>query len=168
MISTEYVKLMARYNAWQNQSLYREAAALTDAQRREDKGAFFKSIHATLSHLMWADCMWMSRMGFQTVPRAPNHIDALSVYADFADLRTDRAIQDAFITDWASKLQPADLEGDLTWFSRIANGEVKKPIWVAITHMFNHQTHHRGQVHALLTSFGVKPDDTDIAFMPEA
>ncbi|MBG1231126.1 DinB family protein [Aestuariivirga litoralis] len=168
MISTDYVKLMARYNAWQNQSLYGAATTLSDAQRREDKGAFWKSIHGTLSHLLWADQLWMTRFGFDTHPRAPSNVEALTIYTDFAELQADRFKHDAFISNWAAHLTPADLEGDLVWTSRIAKGEFKRPRWVAITHIFNHQTHHRGQVHALLTSFGAKPDATDIAFMPDA
>ena len=167
MISTDYVKLMARYNAWQNQSLYREAGKLSDAQRREDKAAFWKSIHGTLSHLMWADQLWMTRFGFDTHPRTRSNTGALASYADFAELQTDRFKHDAFISDWADMLKPVDLEGDLTWHSRINNKDITKPRWVAIAHIFNHQTHHRGQVHAMLTAFGARPDDTDLAFMPD-
>ena len=168
MISPDYVKLMARYNAWQNVSLYREAAKLTDAQRREDTGAFFKSIHATLNHLVWGDHMWMSR--FAGIPRGnvgtlPSGLDA---FPDFNELTVERIRLDDIISSWAASITEADLAGDLTWMSGALHREVSKPRWIPVAHMFNHQTHHRGQVHAMLTSFGAKPDMTDLAFMPDA
>ena len=61
MIDAAYVQTMARYNRWQNRSLYAAAEGIGDAERRRDRGAFFGSIHATLNHLLWADMIWMSR-----------------------------------------------------------------------------------------------------------
>ena len=168
MISPDYVRLMARYSRWQNESHYREAAKLTDAQRREDRGAFFKSIHGTLSHLLWADAMWLSRFAGTPKGRAKSAAESPFAYDRFDELHADRSKLDQMIDDWVAGVDAAYLAGDLIWFSGITQRELTKPRWIAITHFFNHQTHHRGQVHAMLTSFGAKPDATDLVFMPEA
>ena len=68
--------------------------------------------------------------------------------------------------DWADQLEDASLAGELTWFSGAIKAEVRKPKWLLVTHMFNHQTHHRGQVHCMLTQTGSKPGDTDLPLMP--
>jgi uncharacterized damage-inducible protein DinB len=68
--------------------------------------------------------------------------------------------------DWADRLEAAALAGELTWFSGAIGAEVRKPRWLLVTHMFNHQTHHRGQVHCMLTQAGGRPRDTDLPLMP--
>jgi uncharacterized damage-inducible protein DinB len=161
MITPDYARTMARYNAWQNRSLYREADRLTDAQRTEDRGAFFKSVQATLGHLLWGDTTWMSRFDGWEKPAFSPRGEGL----DWTWLKAARTEADARIIAWADRL--TDLAGELTWYSGIRKAEVSMPRWITVTHFFNHQTHHRGQVHALLTGFGMKPDDTDIFLMPD-
>ena len=68
MIAIEHACAMARYNRWPNRSIYREAGRLTDAQRNERRGAFFGSVHATLSHLLFGDQAWMHRFGHPANP----------------------------------------------------------------------------------------------------
>lgn len=165
MVDVTYVRGMARYNAWQNQSLYGAADTLTDEERRRERGAFFGSIHKTLSHLLWADQMWMSR--FAGMPRPAGGIaESTTLFADWDALKRERAAFDAVIIDWAERLDPAWLDGDLTWYSGAAKRDVIKPKWVVTAHFFNHQTHHRGQVHCLLTQAGAKPGVTDLVAMP--
>jgi uncharacterized damage-inducible protein DinB len=166
MIEPAYVQRMARYNRWQNQNLFGVADRLSDDERRSERGAFFGSIHKTLSHLMWADELWMSRL---TNARAPEGgiPQSVSLYPDWEPLRDERAALDERIIDWSDRLDEASLAGDLTWYSALAKRELGKPKWLLVAHMFNHQTHHRGQVHCLLTQAGGKPHDTDLAFMPE-
>jgi uncharacterized damage-inducible protein DinB len=168
MISPDHVRLMARYNRWQNESHYREAAKLTDTQRREDRGAYFKSIHGTLSHLVWGDAMWLSRFAGTPKPKAKSGAESPFAYDSFEELHADRTKLDQMIDGWVAAIDANYLAGDLVWFSGITQRELTKPRWIAITHFFNHQTHHRGQVHAMLTSFGAKPDATDVVFMPES
>lgn len=166
MIDLAYVQRMARYNRWQNQNLYSVADLLSDDERRRDRGAFFGSIHKTFSHLLWGDRAWMSR--FTDVPRPAGGIpESATLYPDWEPLRRERGAFDALIIDWADDLDPAWLGGDLTWYSGAAKRELSKPKWLLVTHMFNHQTHHRGQVHSMLTQAGGKPHDTDLPFMPE-
>jgi uncharacterized damage-inducible protein DinB len=166
MIDPAYVKRMARYNRWQNQNLFGVADRLSDEERRRERGAFFGSIHNTLSHLMWADQIWMSRLTDMPAPKG-GIPESLSLYPEWELLRNDRTALDQRIISWADGLHEAALAGDLAWHSAVAKCEVGKPTWLLVTHMFNHQTHHRGQVHCMLTQAGGKPHDTDLAFMPE-
>ncbi|MDE2365168.1 MAG: damage-inducible protein DinB [Hyphomicrobiales bacterium] len=167
MIDPGFARTMARYNRWQNESLYGAAGALSDDERRRDRGAFFKSIHATLCHIYWADNMWMSR--FSDVAKPEVSIPGSTTFVEkWDDLTEKRAAFDARIVAWADGLDAAALSGDLRWFSRAAQRDVVQPRWVAVAHFFNHQTHHRGQVHAMLTAAGSKPADTDFVMMQPA
>jgi uncharacterized damage-inducible protein DinB len=166
MIDGAHVRLMARYNRWQNENLFGVADRLADEERRRERGAFFGSIQKTLSHLLWADRMWMSR--FSDMPRPPGGLgDSVALYPDWDGLKRDRTPMDASIIDWSNGLDDAWLAGDLTWYSGAAQREFIKPRWELVVHFFNHQTHHRGQVHAMLTQAGGKPGDTDLMLMPE-
>ncbi len=166
MITPDYVRTMARYNRWQNSSLYREADKLTEAQRSENRGAFFGSVHATLSHILFGDQIWMHRLTGSPAPVATTIKDSVAMVQDWTGLKAQRAAFDEVMMAWADKLEPAVLEGELTWMSAALNRQFTQPRWMLVTHMFNHATHHRGQVHCMLTGFGLKPDDTDIPFMP--
>ncbi|MEM9755009.1 MAG: DinB family protein [Pseudomonadota bacterium] len=166
MITPAWVQTMARYNAWQNQSLYGAANTLDDAARRLDRGAFFRSIHETLSHLVWGDTIWMAR--FEGLEKPAGGItDSTSQHPDWAKLRAVRVDLDARIQAWAHGVTPDDLSGDASWYSGAVQRQITLPNQICVTHFFNHQTHHRGQVHAMLTAAGAKPGDTDLVFMPE-
>jgi uncharacterized damage-inducible protein DinB len=164
MITPEYARTMAGYNHWQNENLYGAADRLTDAQRKDVRGAFFGSIHGTLNHLLWADQIWMSRFAGTPMPKAAGIPDSVSMYESWDDLKRERWAFDEVIADWAGRLDTAWLGENLTWFSGAAGREVTKPRWLLVTHLFNHQTHHRGQVHCMLTQCGVKPGATDLPF----
>lgn len=164
MITPDWARLMAAYNAEMNRRLYAAADTVTEAQRNEDRGAFFGSVHGTLSHLLWGDRTWMSRFdGWQKpdggIPTSPR------LEPDWGALKAARAEADAGIEAWAARLDPAWLRRDLTWFSGAAGREITRPAWLLVTHFFNHQTHHRGQAHALLTAFGARTGDTDLPFI---
>ena len=167
MITVAYVSKMARYNRWQNGQVYAAAAKLADDVRRQDRGSFFGSIHGTLNHILWGDQLWMSRFADTPRPTVRSIAQSVGQHGEFADLERERVAFDAVIIDWADNLNPASLEGDLTWYSGVTKSEMSKPRWPLITHMFNHQTHHRGQVHCMLTQCGVDPGATDLGFMPE-
>ena len=166
MIGPDHVRTLAAYNRWQNESLYGAADRLSEAQRQEDRGAFFGSIQATLNHILWGDRMWMSRFADLPRPVAPNIPASVDETASWNTLKEQRRAFDQEIIDWAAGLAADDLAGDLTWHSGAAGRDVSKPLWLLITHFFNHQTHHRGQVHCLLTAAGARPDDTDLFLMP--
>jgi uncharacterized damage-inducible protein DinB len=166
MIDLAYMQRMARYNRWQNRNLYGAADGLSDDERRRDRGAFFGSIHKTLSHLLWADRIWLSR--FSDVPPPSGGIPgSATLYPDWEGLKRERAEFDDTIIAWTDEIAPNWLDGDLTWLSAAVRREVTKPKWQLVSHFFNHQTHHRGQVHAMLTQAGAKPHDTDLFLMPE-
>ena len=164
MIGTGYVQRMARYNRWQNDNLYSCADQLSDEARRQERGAFFGSIHGTLNHLLWADELWMSR--FWGTPRPKGSIaESTSLRSDWDELKRDRTDFDQRIIAWADTLDDAALAADLTYYSGAAKREITEPKWLLIAHLFNHQTHHRGQVHAMLTACGEKTGDTDLPFV---
>lgn len=167
MISQSHVTMMARYNRWQNGCLYRAAETLDDAAREKDRGAFWGSISGTLTHLLWGDGMWMGRLdgGAQpdrSIAKSPVHPDG------WDGLVRDRLSMDDRIDAWAASVGDIPDERVLTFYSGILDAEVSKPLALCVTHFFNHQTHHRGQVHAMLTAAGAKTEDTDLIFMPDA
>lgn len=165
MIDKPYVAMMSRYNHWQNENLYGAANGLGDEARKREQGAFFGSIHGTLNHLVWADRQWLAR--FTGGPRLAIGIkDSVNLYEDWSELRRERAALDHTIIEWAETLEPRWLEGDLVYFSGSVQRELSLPKAMLVTHFFNHQTHHRGQVHCMLTQSGAKPGDTDLPFMP--
>ena len=167
MIDTRYVQQMARYNAWQNQSLYGAADKLTDAERRKERGAFFGSIQKTFSHLMYADRLWISR--FTGSERPPGRLaESPLLYPDWELLKREREAVDGQIVRWADGLDPAWLAGALSYRSESANRDITDARGMLVTHFFNHQTHHRGQIHCMLTQAGSRPDDTDLPLMPGA
>ena len=161
MIEPAFVRTMAHYNAWQNDNLYTAAGSLSDEARRLERGAFFGSIHGTFCHLLWGDRMWLSRFAGTPKPSVPGSESARMIEA-WSELVAERRVTDALIGEWAATLSPDWLAGDLTWVSGISRRELTKPRALLVAHMFNHQTHHRGQVHAMLTAAGAKPEDTDL------
>ena len=165
MIDRQFVERMARYNRWQNQNLYGCADRLSDEERARERGAFFGSIHGTLNHLLWGDRIWMHRFAGTQKP-AGGIKESTGHHPDWQDLKRERAAFDEVILDWAQALDPRWLEGELTWFSGAAQKEITRPRWILVTHFFNHQTHHRGQVHCMLTQCGIRPGDTDLTILP--
>jgi uncharacterized damage-inducible protein DinB len=103
----------------------------------------------------------MSRFDGWPKPTTPIK-ESSQMIEDFATLRTEREKADTDITRWANKVDGAWLAEELTWFSGAANREVRAPLGLLVTHFFNHQTHHRGQVHAMLTAAGQETGDTDL------
>ena len=167
MIDRAYVQRMARYNRWQNENLYGTADRLSDAERRRERGAFFGSIHKTLSHLLWADNIQMSRFTSDVPKPAASIPESISLYPDWSALKDERGRFDRMIIGWADSVDDEWLADDLSYVSAAIGREVTKPCWLLVAHLFNHQTHHRGQVHCMLTQAGGKPSDTDLPFLPD-
>ncbi|HEV2560426.1 MAG TPA: DinB family protein [Microvirga sp.] len=141
-------RLMAGYNTWANQRLYEAAAGLTGEQYRADRGAFFRSVHGTLNHLLVADRIWMRR--FTGEGEAPNRLDAI-LFDALADLRAAREAEDRRIAGYVEDLDDAALAGRIRYRTITNPTDIEQPLAPALMHFFNHQTHHRGQVHALMT-----------------
>lgn len=167
MMSPEWVGALARYNRWMNDKLYGLAATLSDEARKRDVGAFFKSIHGTFNHLLLADRVWLARFTGATVPNgfmAPG-IRALDqeLYADFAELRRQRELTDDELSSWVAGLTDERLAGPTVFMRRGQKQEC--PLWWTVAHLFNHQTHHRGQITTLLMQQGCDPGVTDLYAM---
>ncbi|RED14299.1 hypothetical protein POI8812_02712 [Pontivivens insulae] len=166
MITAEYARQMTRYTRWQNTSLLTAADGLTDQARRQDRGAFFGSIAATLNHLLWGDRLWLCRLTGADMPNVGSLTASATEILEWDSYKSARATCDADLTTWAEALTDEDTSGDVHWHSFAMNRAFVTPRDIAIIHLFNHGTHHRGQVHAMLTAAGAKPDDTDLPFMP--
>ena len=148
---TERYRMFAAYNAWANERLYLAAAQLSDADYRADRGAFFKSVHGTLNHLLVGDLIWMRR--FTDVGDAPDRLDAV-LYEDFEELREARRAEDLRISRYVSDLNEKKLDGEFTYRAVANPATITQKLAPALDHFFNHQTHHRGQAHCLLTAIG--------------
>jgi uncharacterized damage-inducible protein DinB len=166
-MTPESCHAMARYNRWMNAKLYASAAELGDEERKRDVGAFFRSIHGTLNHLLVGDTVWLSRL---TGVRAPAGFMAPGIqsldqelHADFDALRQARGDTDLAIDTWASTVTAEVLSGELRYMRR--GQERAHPFWWAAMQMFNHGTHHRGQVTTLLFQAGKDPGATDLLAM---
>jgi uncharacterized damage-inducible protein DinB len=161
MIDPNFVRVMAQYNSEMNRRIYAAAAKLTDEQRKQDRGLFWKSLHGTLNHLLWGDRQWMSRLDGWPPNTAPNP-QSPTLYPDFDELRHERTLADEKIEAFANRIDDAWLSTDLVWWSGSAKKEMQREKRGLMVHFFNHQTHHRGQAHAALTMCGVDPGDTDL------
>lgn len=168
MISVDYARTMARYNAWQNGWIAEAVTTMDEAEVRKDRGAFFGSIFGTLNHLLWGDLAWLSRLSGSPPPPPPQTVGGTrELCATVAAWVADRVRTDGKIAVWADQLRPVHLRGQLTWLSGPDRSEITRPMAICVVGMFNHQIHHRGQVHAMLTAAGVKTADTDLPFMPD-
>jgi uncharacterized damage-inducible protein DinB len=162
MITPAHAHLMATYNQWMNQKLYGLCAALTDEQRKSDQKAFFKSIHGTLNHILLGDKVWLGR--FTGHPFLVKSLDQI-LYDNFDELRHERELTDARIMHWTMELNDLQLANDLVFHSITKSGRRRCSLWIAVTHYFNHQTHHRGQLTTLLHQLGIDPGVTDMIAM---
>ncbi len=149
----------ADYNRIMNERIYEICAGLTEEQRREDRGAFFKSIHSTLDHILLGDRVWMNR--FCGGSHALNPIGK-DLFDDFGDLSTARAQMDGDICVWSKELTADWLSADMSFSSFFESFERTQPRWLLVSHMFNHQTHHRGQLSTLLNQAGYDVGVTDL------
>jgi len=166
LVNPIFVRTMAAYNAEMNRRLYAAAERIPDPARRGQRGALWGSLHGTLCHLLWGDQMWMSRFDGWTKPtviqkQSPTLVD------DFDELRRLRVDADEKISAWAGRVTEAWLAEDQTWFSASVQKELRSPRSFLVTHLFNHQTHHRGQAHALITACGENTGDTDLFLVVE-
>jgi len=162
-MTPEHALAMARYNSWMNDKVYAAAGTLDDAARKLDRGAFFGSIHGTLNHLLVGDRIWMAR--FTAVTSGVSRLDE-ELYGNFDDLAAERQRLDAVIVDWAAGLSADDLARQFEYTSLTGSVRRRSPMWFAVAHMFNHQTHHRGQLSTLLYQAGQDVGITDLSYLP--
>ncbi len=158
------VQNMSRYNRWMNQRLYAVCATMSDSARREDRKVFFGSIHGTLNHLLLADKIWLGRFRSETFVIASL---AQELYTDFESLRSEREATDQIIEEWGASLTDDILTSRLTYTSIVNPAPRSCEMSLAVMHFFNHQTHHRGQLTALLSQCGRDYGITDLIWLPE-
>lgn len=151
-------RMLARYNALANRRLYETCARLGDAERKKERPAFFGSIHATLNHVLVGDRIWLARYRGEEVPST--NLDA-ALYEDFDELCRAREFEDERIEAFASGLTEGFLGGTIRYVNN-AGEAYEDPIHLLVAHFFNHQTHHRGQIHDMLTQTDVTPPVLDL------
>ncbi|HEY8550808.1 MAG TPA: DinB family protein [Vicinamibacterales bacterium] len=159
----EIAVTMAAYNRWMNEQIYEAVAALTDEERRRELGGAFGSVHGTLCHLLVSDRVWLLRFRGEPIP--PDV--ATGVPETFDALREARRRMDDDIDRWASSLDEAFATRPFRFSSIVYRRERTVPGWAAVLHLFNHQTHHRGQVLTMLRQLGRPPGIVaDLPWMP--
>ena len=152
---------MAAYNTWANARLYDAATALTDFERKRDVKAYFTSLHGTLNHMLVTDRIWLKRLTGEG--EAPAEL-GVTLFDQFSELREAREVEDKRLTGFVASLSEADLDQVLEYVN--TRGEEKAlPVGVILTHLFNHQTHHRGQATHILRQLGVaEPPSLDLLY----
>jgi uncharacterized damage-inducible protein DinB len=151
--------MMAAYNEWANRRLYDAASHVADRDYRAGRGAFFGSLHGTLNHLMVADLIWMQR--FTGEGDVPKQLDAI-LYQDFPTLRRAREALDRRIIRHIDDLTDAELSGTLHYSTTRSPALLEQELAPLLLHFFNHQTHHRGQAHAILTGLAGEAPSLDL------
>lgn len=163
-MSDRYYSTFARYNAWANTRLYAACGKLPEGEYLKPRASFFGSIHATLNHLMVGDRIWLGRIEGRPEKLALNQI----LYGDFTALQVARVAEDDRLIRVVEGIDPARLDQPLDYLN-IRGERLRTPLRIVLGHLFNHQTHHRGQVHGLLSQTPVPPPELDlIQFAREA
>jgi uncharacterized damage-inducible protein DinB len=156
-----HYQMFGRYNAWANGRLYTAVALLGTEQYRADRGAFFKSVHGTLNHLLATDRIWMRR--FTGEGDAPDRLDAI-LFETFGELRAAREAEDRRIISYLDGLGDDRIAGTIKYRRVSSPEQFEQQLAPALAHWFNHQTHHRGQVHTLLTGLTGAAPELDLLF----
>jgi len=157
----QHFTMFAAYNQWANGRIYDAAAVLSQDELERDVGVFFGSLTGTLNHLLVADRIWMKR--FTGGGEAPTTLDTI-VHRDFGKLRKARELEDQRIIDWISGLGETAFDGRFTYITVTDVRTVSQRLAPALAHFFNHQTHHRGQIHSILTILGAKSIELDLIY----
>ena len=159
MTAAAHYRMFGHYNSWANARLYEAVARLSTEQYRADRGAFFKSVHGTLNHLLATDRIWMQRFTGEGV--APDRLDAI-LFEAFGELRVAREAEDRRIVDFVDGLDDRRIAGTIKYRRVSSPEQFEQQLGPALAHWFNHQTHHRGQVHALLTGLVGNAPELDL------
>ncbi|WP_152045580.1 DinB family protein [Aureimonas psammosilenae] len=152
-------RMMAHYNRWANRRLYHCAGKLTPDEFAADRGVFFRSMSGTLNHLLATDRIWMRRM--TGTGDAPDRLDAV-LFPEFAPLVEARAAEDERIVAFVDSLDETALQTPFTYRPVTNPRDITQPLMPVLSHLFNHQTHHRGQAHAILTGMKREAPSLDL------
>ena len=156
-----YFQRMARYNQWANTRVYDACAALSDDERKRPRKSFFGSIHATLNHIMVGDRIWLSRI----VPWDEPLVIPLNteLYTDFDELRRERVKQDEGIVAFIDSKDEDAIAGTVR-YATTSGAPNEMSLGLILQHFFNHQTHHRGQLHDMLSRADADPPPLDLLY----
>jgi len=157
----DHFPMMARFNGWVNEKIYAEVAKLDDATYRGDSGLFFGSLHATLNHIMVVDRLWTGRV--EGIDRGVKSLNQI-LHEDFASLQKARREEDARLVQLMDRLTPAELQGTVRYSTADRTRTMEARRWDMLAGMFNHQTHHRGQIYSVLLQRGQKLPDIDLIY----
>jgi uncharacterized damage-inducible protein DinB len=151
----EQIKTLAAYHRQMNRQIYAACAKLDDSELKQDRQVFFKSIFGTLNHMLLTDRLWLGGFTGQSVV-----FGALDeeLYGNFPELHAERQQTDDDIQTWVDTLTHAALGEPF-------NEALRYPLWLTVTHFFNHQTHHRGQLSAMLSQCGLDYGTTDLPWV---
>lgn len=147
----QHFRMFAEYNHWANMLIYDAARTLNEEELNRDTGVFFGSLVGTFNHILVADRIWLKRFTGQGT--APTTLDA-TLHRDLPSLRQAREMEDARIMDWINSLPENAFTGRFTYQAITDMKTISQRLAPALAHFFNHQTHHRGQAHAILTMLG--------------
>ncbi len=155
---TRHFQMLAFYNRLANERLYEACALLSDGERKQRRKAFFGSIHGTLNHIVVGDRIWLSRFSGEKTPST--NLDAI-LYEDYEELQEARRSEDRRIEDFAAGIKEEFLGGSISYVNNEGR-TFEDPVELLVAHFFTHQTHHRGQVHGMLTQTEVSPPVLDM------
>ncbi len=150
---------LAEYNHWANRRLYAAALEMPDELYRRPTGVFFGSLHGTLNHLLVTDRLWLKRLTGEGDP--PDRLDAI-LFEDRKDLARARMAEDARLIKVVNGYTDARL-GEAVLYHNTSGKPFQQPLRDLLLHLFNHQTHHRGQAHACCSILtGKEPPSLDL------
>jgi uncharacterized damage-inducible protein DinB len=155
----EHLRRMARYNRWANQRLQAACRALPEVEYRKPRQAFFGSLHGTLNHILVGDRLWLARLEGQPLPAL--ELDDQPC-ADLAELEAARAAEDARMVRLVDAYRTDELDRIISYRRVTRPEQASTPLHLCWLHLFNHQTHHRGQAHDQLSQTGVPPPSLDL------
>lgn len=156
-----YFQTLAAYNQWANRCLYNAVAKLAPGEFEKERPAFFRSIKGTLNHILVGDRVWLAHL--QGVRSGIDRLDAI-LYDDLAALRAAREAEDERLAQLLATFDDARLAGTLTYTTLSAPKTFMTPMRFVLGHVFNHQTHHRGQVHDMLSQTAAAPPVLDFLY----
>lgn len=162
--TSNYFEPLAKYNTWMNRKLYTLCDALDDETRKRDRGSFFGSIHRTLDHILFGDIAWLERLRDKSF--TPRNINQ-EIYKDWNELKTERYKLDKEIERWVQTFNEEMLDEIITFTSNVDKKQRDIPMRILVQHLFNHQTHHRGQLTTLLSQLNIDYGSTDLPFLPD-
>lgn len=156
-----HIRTMGRYNQWANIRLYAACGALSPEDFSRPRPSFFGSIMATLNHILVGDSIWFGRFT-GNLPPGVTQLNQI-LHPDYAALKSAREAKDAEIIAFCDSMTTDRLNGMFS-YTNSRGQSFTDPLFPPLMHFFNHQTHHRGQVHVLLSHAGINPPELDMIF----